>query len=393
MRGVEVPERTEDFTADPVELFFDLGFVLAFSQLVGRLVHEPTWDGVGRSALLLWLLWLPWSQFTWSANAVSGNGRSVRLLFLVGTAASIPMAASVSTAFSGGGPVFALSLAVIYVLALGTMGLATERHPDLRPALLRLAVGSMISVAILVLGSFVDGDGRTLIWGAAALAVIPGLHQAGRSEWIVRTGHFAERHGLILIIALGEVVVAIGSPVAATLEAGEGLPTSTVVALVGAGVFAGILWWSYFDRPGPALEHRGEAVEGDVARGRFARDVYTVGHFPLVAGVILAAAGLEEMALHPDEAVPVAYRAMLAGGLLLGVLGVTGSVWRAFRVVAKERLVAGAVIAAVLALASDVQGAWLVVLVDVVLLVALAIEQVRIERPKPTVEVPPAVPA
>ena len=94
MRGIELPERTEDFTADPVELFFDLAYVLAFSQLVGHLVHHPTWRGVGEAALLLWLLWLPWSQFTWSANAVSGNGRTVRVLFLVGTAISVPMAAS-----------------------------------------------------------------------------------------------------------------------------------------------------------------------------------------------------------------------------------------------------------------------------------------------------------
>ena len=393
VRGIEVPERAEDFTADPVELFFDLGYVLAFSQLVARIIHDPTWSGVGRSALLLWLLWMPWSQFTWSANAVSGNGRPVRLLFLVGTAACIPMAASVSTAYEGGGPVFVLSLAVIYVLALGTMWLATEEHAALRPALLRLGTASLVSVLVTVGGAFLDGDARVVVWTLSALGVVIGLHQAGQGEWIVRTGHFAERHGLIVIIALGEVVVAIGSPVAATLEAGGGVPSSTLLALVGAGVFAGILWWSYFDRPGPALEHRGETVDGHVARGRFARDVYTLGHLPLVAGIILAAAGLEEMALHPDEPAPAAFRAMLAGGLLLGVLGVTATVWRAFRVVARERVVAGAAIAAVLALASGVDGAWLIVLVDAVLLVALAVEHVRIEHPRaeaPAATVPAA---
>ncbi len=393
MRGIEVPERGEDFSADPVELFFDLGYVLAFSQLVSRLVHDPTWSGVGRSALLLWLLWLPWTQFTWSANAVSGNGRRVRLLFLTGTAACIPMAASVSTAFEGGGPVFALSLAGIYALALGTMGLAIEQHPAMRPALIRLAGASLGSVAILVVGAFLDGDARLVAWIVSALVVIAGLAQAGQGEWIVRTGHFAERHGLILIIALGEVVVAIGKPVADGLEAGDGVPGSTLVALLGAGVFAGVLWWSYFDRPGPALEHRGEGVEGDQARGRFARDVYTVGHVPLVAGIILAAAGLEEMALHPDDVVPLSFRLLLAGGLVLGVVGVVAGVWRAFRVVARERLVGGAVIVAVLVLAADVQGAWLIVLVDVVLLVALAVEHVRIERPRPQGAVTPAVSA
>ncbi|MEY2467426.1 MAG: hypothetical protein QOF21_124, partial [Actinomycetota bacterium] len=81
MKGITVPERTEDFTADPVELFFDLAYVIAFSQLVGVLVHEPTWEGVGKVGLLFALLWLPWQQLTWTANAISGNSRGVRAIF------------------------------------------------------------------------------------------------------------------------------------------------------------------------------------------------------------------------------------------------------------------------------------------------------------------------
>ena len=126
MKGITVPERTEDFTADPVELFFDLAFVYAYSQLVGVLVHDPDWVHVGRAGLLFALLWLPWSQFTWSANAVSGNGRMVRTLFLVATAISVPMAASVSTAFDDGGPVFALCLGAITVIGMSVQLLSED---------------------------------------------------------------------------------------------------------------------------------------------------------------------------------------------------------------------------------------------------------------------------
>lgn len=103
MRGLRVPDIEEDFTADPVELFFDLAFVFAFSQIVGLLLAEPTWQTIRDATLIFLLLWLPWSQFAWSANAVAGNSREVRLLFLTATAASVPMAASISTAFDQGG--------------------------------------------------------------------------------------------------------------------------------------------------------------------------------------------------------------------------------------------------------------------------------------------------
>ena len=118
MRGIVVPEPTEDFTADPVELFFDLAFVFAFSQLVYHLVHHPTWEGAAEAWLLFAMLWMAWSTFTWAANAVSGNGRTVRLIFLVATAATMPAAASITTAYEGGGPAFAISVTVILAMAL-----------------------------------------------------------------------------------------------------------------------------------------------------------------------------------------------------------------------------------------------------------------------------------
>jgi low temperature requirement protein LtrA len=380
MRGIDVPERTEDFTADPVELFFDLAYVFAFSQLVGLLIHQPDWNGVGKAALLFLLLWLPWQQFTWSANAVSGNGRRVRILFLVATVASVPMAASVSTAFGPGGPVFAISLGVIMLIGLTTMLLGMELGSTERVAAIRWATPTVAALVAIVIGSFLEGGARTASWVLAIAITFGAMVVAGRGDWIIRTGHFAERHALIVIVALGEVIVALGVPVVNALEEVGGVPGSTVVALVASGAFAGFLWWGYFDRPAPALEHRAEQIEGGNARGRFVRDVYTWGHAPFVAGVILSAAALEEIALHPNDPVHVEFRLMLFGGLVLMALSVTANIWRAFRAVPYERLVALAVAAVLLLPAIDVDGIVLLILLDLLLLITLVVENQRVEH-------------
>ena len=380
MKGIEVPERTEDFTADPVELFFDLAYVFAFSQLVGRLVDEPDWTGVGRAALLFGLLWLPWQQLTWAANAVSGNGRAVRLIFLVATAASVPMAAATSTALGAGGPVFAVTLGVIMALGFLTQTLSVDRGSTFHRAVVRWVTPNAIALIVLVAGAFVDGRGRIVLWLLSLAIVLGAMNAAGRGDWIIRSGHFAERHGLIVIIALGEVVVAIGLPVVQALEAGEGLPGTTVVALVASGVFAGLLWWGYFDRAGPALEHRAERIDGDAERGRFVRDVYTWAHAPIVAGIILAAAALEEITVHPSDDVDLAFRTMLLGGLALGVFGIAAAMWRAFRAIARERIAAAVAIAFVLLLGGSVNGTVLLVTVDLFIAATLAVEHARIEH-------------
>lgn len=380
MRGITVPEKTEDFTADPVELFFDLAYVFAFSQLVGRLVHDPTWTGVGKSALLFGLLWLPWSQLTWSANAVSGNGRQVRAIFLVGTVVSVPMAASISTAFGSGGLLFALTLTTIFALGALTMVLSFEAGTGVHASAVRWLSLNLVGVAVLVVGALVDGDARVALWTGTVVMVIVAMVQAGRGEWLIRTGHMAERHGLIVIVALGEVVVAIGLPVVAALEGGEGIPGRTVTVLLAAGAFAALLWWAYFDRPGPALEHRGGNVDGDRDRGRYVRDVYTAAHAFIVAGIVCSAAALEEIALHPSDAVPTAFRALLFGGLALSVLGVSVAVWRAFAAVARERLVATVALGALLLLGGSIDGVVLVLAVDAVIIATLVVEHVRIEH-------------
>lgn len=381
MRGLELPERTEDFTADPVELFFDLAYVFAFSQLVALLLYDPTWSGVGKATLLFLLLWLPWSQFTWSANAVSGNQRSVRLLFLVATAASVPMAAAVGSAFDdgGGGVLFAVPLAVIFLTAVAMLVSGLPSDGDEFRTAVRYAGPNLLAMATIVVGGFLPGDARVIAWITGISLFLYSTVKAGSGSWIIRAGHFAERHGLIVIVAMGEVIVALGNAVVVELD--DGFDTAAaggVLALVAAGTFAGLLWWSYFDRVGPALEHRVESL-ADSERGRYARDLYSYLHAPIVAGVILTAVAFEEMALHPDEPTPAAFRAMAVVGIALFFGGISGAVYRAFAAVAKERLIAVGVIGVLMILASDVNGVWLIVMIDVIVVSMLAIEHRRIE--------------
>ena len=252
MKGIELPPLTEDFTADPVELFFDLAYVFAFSQLVALLIGEPTWAGAGKAALLFALLWLPWQQLTWAANAISGNGRPVRILFLIATVVSIPMAASTSTAFAGGGPVFAIALTGIMLIGFRMQTMGTTDEIDYRSAALNWIAPNVVAILVLVVGSFYDGTARLAFWLGTVAIVLFAMVKAADGDWLVRPGHFAERHGLIIIIALGEVIVAIGIPVVAALEKNGSLSLATISALLASGAFAGVLWWAYFDRPGPA---------------------------------------------------------------------------------------------------------------------------------------------
>jgi low temperature requirement protein LtrA len=382
MRGIELPPRTQDFTADPVELFFDLAYVFAFSQLVGLLVREPTWSGVGTAALLFGLLWLPWSQLTWAANAVSGNGRPIRLILLSATVLSIPMAASTSTALGPGGLVFALSLSGIMLLGFGIQSLGSTRGTAMRSAVVWWILPNLVAITVLIAGAFYTGTTRVAIWIIVLVIVIAAMIAAGRGEWIVRIGHMAERHALIVIVALGEVIVAIGLPVLAALEVDDGIPPATIAALIASGLFAGLLWWSYFDRPGPGLEHQGNTLTSDKERGHYVRDIYTWAHAPIVAGIIVAAAALEEIALHPTDPVSLSFRAMLAGGFLMIVAGIALAVWRAFRAVAAERILATAVIAVLVLMAGTVSGLTLLSSVVVVMFVGLIVEHIRVEQDK-----------
>ena len=309
----------------------------------------------------------------------------MRTLFLVATVISIPMAASTSTAFAGGGPVFAIALTGIMLIGFRMQTLGVADDAEYRGTVWSWIGPNVLAIAVLVIGSFFEGSVRLAFWLTAVAIVLWAMIRAGSGDWVVRAGHFAERHGLIIIVALGEVIVAIGIPVVAALEEGDGLPLATITALLASGVFAGLLWWASFDRPGPGLEFAASRLDRK-AVGQYARDVYTWAHAPIVAGIILAAVALEEIALHPLDLVPLEFRAMLAGGLFLFLIGVFLAVWRAFRARARERLVGSLIIAGLLFFGGSLEGLTLLVLVVIVMFVVLVVEHRRVERMPPLEE-------
>lgn len=389
MKGIIVPEREHDFAADPVELFFDLAYVFAFSRLVYHLLGHHDWAGFGEFVLLFLMVWIPWTQFTWSVNAVSSSTRAVRAYMLVATVASVPMAGSIPAAFGDGGTPFAVSLGVILAMGLLVMITGLPRGTPERRSIVEYSVPNWAAIAVVIAGSFTDDAVRVVLWIVGLAIIVAGTLRAGRSEWIIRPKHFAERHGLIVIIALGELIVALGIAVVAALTDDDdaGLASSTLAALVLAGVFACLLWWGFFDRPLPALEHRHAEHQSGLDRGRFARDVYTYLHTPIVGGLVMCAAALEEITLHPGDPLEPAFRWLLIGGLALHLVGVAGAVVRAFGVVAVERVAGSVAVLVAVVLLRDADGLVVLGVVDAILLAMLVVEHRRIEVHDRTVKV------
>ena len=379
MKNVPIPSREEDFTADPVELFFDLSFVFAFSRLVFHLVHYPTLEGFGEFLLLFTLIWMAWSNFTWSANAVAGNSRFVRAIFLLATAISLPMGASLEAPFGEGSIVFAITVSAILAMPMLMGATLLTDDKDVQSSNTRYMLFTLAGIVLVLAGGFTDDAWQTGFWVAAVAWLIFSTLDAGGGDWLVRPGHFAERHGLIVIIALGEVIVAIGAPAVATLSGGGGFDGKLVAAMTAAGLLAGMLWWSYFDRPLPALEHRHGELTDAKDSSRFARDVYTYNHFFIVGSILVMAAALEEIMLHPGDPLPDAFRWMLFIGISGFLLGVVMSIVRAYSNLALERLVAVAALGALIALTASLDGMWLLIAVDVLLMVILVIEHYRVE--------------
>jgi low temperature requirement protein LtrA len=310
---------------------------------------------------------------------VSGNARPIRIIFLIATAATLPAAGGVTTAYEGGGAVFAISVSVILAMALAIQLWASEAGTAQRLSVIRYARPNLVAMVLWIAGGFASDEAQVVLWLLGLGSILYGTIRARRGTWVVRIGHFAERHGLIVIVALGEVVVAIGIGIIDSLAESGALPNAVILGLIAAGLYAGLLWWAYFDRLQPALEWRGEQLDGQ-QRGWYAVDVYTYLHAVIVSGVIISAAALEEIILHPSDPVPLAFRVMLAGGLVMFLLGTVACVSRAFRVVIPERIVASVVVVALVAIGGSWSGVALLAVLDVVVFAVLIAEYLRVER-------------
>jgi low temperature requirement protein LtrA len=314
-------------------------FVFAVTQITATTAHDLTWPGAVRSLLLFWLIWWAWTQFTWTLNPADTLHRMVRVITLVATLVAFVMAASVPRAFADDAMWFAVPYVVVRALGLWLqVRVDRERGADDERLILRWAAGSSVGLVLVIVGALVDPPVRNWIWLAVILADLGAATAAGRGKtWDLTPAHVSERHGLFVIIALGESLILAGSAVAENDRT-----ASLVLTALAATAMMALLWWAYFDWFQKALEH-GLAAAPPEDLGRMTRDAFSLTHYPLVMGIVFIAAAVEEIMLHPDDPAPRKVLVSLGGGLVLLLGSTVLAFWRTHRVLLVRRLAVTAV--------------------------------------------------
>jgi low temperature requirement protein LtrA len=295
----------------PLELFFDLVFVVAITQVTNFMSADPTWAGLGRGLVVLAALWWAWAAYAWLTNTLEPEETTVRAAMVAAMAAMLVVALAVPDAFGDDGVLFGVAYLIVRLLHLQLYALAGKRDPDLLPAVLRLVPPATLAPGILIVAGFLDGTAQATLW-LVALAIDYFGVLIGRGEGLrIQPAHFAERHGLIVIIALGESIVSIGIG-----AAGVALSPSIVAAAALGIVALAALWWAYFDVYAVMAE-RQLARTGGATRARLARDYYSYLHLPMIAGVVLFALGLKKTIEHVGDPLDTVPAVALCGGLAL----------------------------------------------------------------------------
>jgi low temperature requirement protein LtrA len=298
----------------PLELFFDLVVVFAITQVTTMLADSPTWGGLLRGLLVLGTLWWAWAAYAWLTNTLDPEEGGVRLAVFAAMAAMLIVSLAVPDAFGSGGVVFGIAYLVVRALHLVLYGIAGRGDPDLLRAVMRIVPTSALGPILLVLAGFFDGSAQLALWGAALAIDYLGVLVGHMEGWRLSPEHFVERHGLVMIIALGESIFAIGIGAAGIpLDAGV-----IAAALLGIAV-TGAVWWSYFDWFTYAVQAR-LAELGGAERAALARDAYSYLHLPMIAGIVLFALGLKTTLAHVEEPLGTIPTLGLCGGVALYLL-------------------------------------------------------------------------
>jgi low temperature requirement protein LtrA len=360
---------TEAQGATFVELFFDLVFVYAVTQVTGVLAHDLTWLGVVKALAIFWLVWWAWTQFTWSLNQADTEHASVRLITLFATGIAFVMALTVPIIEEASGWLFPIAYVAVRVIGIWLQWKLSAGDHSWTGAVRKWTITSSIGLLAVIAAVFIAPEYRFLALGVAALFDINAALRAGSGEWRLFVSHFCERHGLFVIIVLGESLIAAGLG-----ASGQELTPGVVGVVVIAVVATGGLWWTYFGWAKDAIEVKFASVTSGI--GRFARDVYSFGHFPIIAGVIGFAVAIEETIAHASDPLSAGVLMALVGGVTLFVGGTYLAMWRA----GTERPVIRPIVIGVLIVVSPLLSsvaAWQALLVAATLVVALAIIEQR----------------
>jgi low temperature requirement protein LtrA len=331
---VSVQNNERDHPVTPLELFFDLVFVFGFTQVTTVLSHNPTWSGLGHGLLILAALWWAWSAYAWLTNTVDPGVGPVWGAMLVAMAAMFVAALAVPDAFGRHGVIFGVAFLIVNVMYLTLYALAGRGDRDLLAAILRAAPSALAGATLILAAGFVHGGLKPILWLAAIGIGLFGPLLGGIRGWRVQPAHFVERHGLIVIIAIGESLVAIGLG-----ERLSGLSTGVIVAAVLGFVVATSFWLAYFD----FFPIRGQQLLADrsgTERTALARDVYTYLHLPMVAGIVLFAFGVKTTLAHVGNELDTIPALGLCGGPALYLFAYVALRLRVSRTLGRGRLLA-----------------------------------------------------
>jgi low temperature requirement protein LtrA len=352
----------------PLELFFDLVFVFAITRVTSLMAHDLSWASIGQGLLVLAALWWGWAAYAWLTNHVAGDEGRARLVVFVAMGAMVLVALAVPEAFGDHALLFALAYLVMRLAHIGLYWVASREDPEVHVAVLYLLPTAIAGPLLLVVAAFTDGTLQTALWLLALAIDYGGPLVTGVAGYRVHPHHFAERFSLIVIIALGESIVAIG------VGAGDEELTARVgFAAVLAVAASAALWWAYFDVVAPVAQRRLGELTG-VARNTLARDSFAYLHLPLIAGIELFALGVEQVVGHVDEPLSIEASAALFGGVALYLLGHIAFRWRNARSLNRQRLVAAAVCTACIPLGAELNAVVALALVTALLASLIAYE-------------------
>lgn len=385
-----VHHNDESSKVTSLELFFDLVFVFALTQVTGLLAADLTVQGAIRGLLVLALMWWAWTGFAWTGNLVRADDGLPRLILVAVMGAMLVLSMAIPEAFDDAGDaslngplVFAVAYLVVRALHLALFAVIARGDHALRATLVRFSVPFAVGTATLVAAAFTDGVLQTVLWALALGLDYALVGLLGNGGWrIASAGHFAERHGLVIIIALGESLVAIGVG-----ASGAPLTWSVVIGANLAIVVLTCLWWMYFDIVALVAERRFAAAQGP-ERVAIARDSYSYLHFPMVAGIVFLALGLKKVlsyltdAEHAGEGLHGLALWALYGGVVLYLLAHIGFRLRNIRSLNRQRLALCVVLVALVPLVGGVPalgqlGLLAALLLAVVLYETLAFQEWR----------------
>ena len=342
------PARREGERVSPLELFFDLVFVLALTQCTALMADNPTWEGIGQGLLILALLWWAWVGYAWLTSVVDPEDGAVRMVIFGAMVALLVVSICVPAAFEDLALEFALAYGAVRFAQIGMMALAAGDDARFRQSVIGLGAGTALGVGLLIAGSFLDGWGRAAVWSLALVIDLGEPYLFGSEGWQLEPRHFAERHGLIILIALGESIVAVGVGAEARIDAGI-----AAAAFFGIGL-AAALWWIYFDVVALVAGRRLEQAAVGREQNEMARDSYSYLHFAMVAGIVLVALGMKKTLGDVDESLKTVPAFALLGGTAIYLLGHVAFRYRHVKTINRQRLVIGVALLAAVPLATEV---------------------------------------